>query len=257
MEVKYEDDSIDSVADSLRVCLKLDDANEEIQKKAAATDTDAKPMSLYEPESKEGHPKADEPKDIFAGLPELGRPKLLQTPCEIPPLFPFNRTCVYLLMAPETSHLKPNSVVLKGTSPQGPLELEIPIEVCNEAGHMIHQLAARKATQELEEGRGWVSNAIVGVTDVPVKDEHPAQFALLQKREAVRLGVEFQVGGKYCSFVAVEANEAEIAEKRRKALASIISRNMGDDDEDWEILETHQTEAWDFSDASGMFFLSP
>lgn len=35
------------------------------------------------------------------------------------------------------------------------------------------------------------------------------------EREAVRLGVQFQVGGKWCSFVAVESH-AEEAEKQRK-----------------------------------------
>jgi hypothetical protein len=164
--------------------------------------TDAKSISLYDPESKEDDLKADEPQDIFAGLPKLDLPKLLQTPHDIPPLFPFNRTCVYLLMGPETSHLKPKSVMLKGTSPQGPLELEIPVEIRQEADKMIHQLAARKATQELEEGHGWVCEATDGDTGALVKDKYPGRFALIQRREAVRLGVEFQVGGKYCKKLA-------------------------------------------------------
>lgn len=157
----------------------------------------AKPISLYDPESKEEKP-TDEPQDIFAGLPKLRRPKLLQTPHEIPPLFPFNRTCVYLLMGPETSSLQPKSVVLRGTSPQGPLELEIPVENRKGSDAIIHQLAARKATQELEEGRGWIFEATDSDTGVLVNEKYPARFALIQRREAVRLGVEFQVGGKYC-----------------------------------------------------------
>lgn len=233
LEVKYEDDTVDSVADSLHLKLTFDDEDE--KKNSEASDTSKEPISLYDPASKEEHPKADEPKDIFAGLPKLDRPKILQTPHQIPPLFPFNRTCVYLLMSPEVSDLKPRSVVLKGTSAQGPLELEIPVEIRREPDEMIHQLAARKATQELEEGRGWVSDAKTGAGEL-VKDKNPAQFALLQRREAVRLGVEFQVGGKYCSFVAVEANEAEIAAKRKKALDALINRSVEEKD-DWEVVE--------------------
>jgi hypothetical protein len=230
----------------MRVRLSIDD--ESTKKAADRAVSDQKPISLYD-KSFEEHPTADGTSDIFEGLPMLDRPKLLQTPHEIPALFPFNRTSVYLLMAPETSHLKPKSVILKGTSPQGPLELEIPIEVREGTDEMIHQLAARKATQELEEGRGWVSNA-VGDDGVSFRDEHPAQFELLQRREVVRLGVEFQVGGKYCSFVAVEANEAEIAEKRKKALETTLNRDIADDDEEWEILSNDQKGAPDSSDRS-------
>ncbi|KAI4622487.1 uncharacterized protein J4E87_006429 [Alternaria ethzedia] len=238
LEVKYEDDSVESVADNLRINLHLDNDNDEEQTKAQ--DADAKPISLYNTDVVEEHPKDGESKDIFAGLPELKRPTLLQTPHEIPALFPFNRTCVYLLMSPESSHLQPKSVVLKGTSPQGPLELEIPVEARKEADEMIHQLAARRATQELEEGHGWLSEATVGDTDVLLRKNYSSQYLLLQRREAVRLGVEFQVGGKYCSFVAVESNETEIAEKRQKALESTIKRSDLADDDDWEVLEYSQ-----------------
>ncbi|RYO41109.1 hypothetical protein AA0111_g1036 [Alternaria arborescens] len=232
LEVKYEDGSVESVADSLRVKLSI---AEEPESKATVPET--KPISLYDPDVQEEHPKDGEPKNIFAGLPELKRPTLLQTPHEIPSLFPFNRTCVYLIMSPESSHLQPKSVVLRGTSPQGPLELEIPVEVRKDADQMIHQLAARKATQELEEGHGWLSEATVDDAGVLVKDKHRTQFPLLQRREAVRLGVEYQVGGKHCSFVAVEANEAEIAEKRKKVLEAMLNRDDKEIDNDWEVLE--------------------
>jgi hypothetical protein len=231
LEVKYEDDSVDRVSESLRTSLRFDD-NETKPDKGA--DPNEKPISLYDPAATDEHPKTDEPNDIFAGLPKLDRPHILQTPHKILALYPFNRSYVYLLLSPKTSHLKPKSVTLRGTSPQGPSELEIPVEILQKPDNMIHQLAARKATQELEEARGWVSDAITDAEGGSVKTTRPAQFALLQRREAVRLGVEFQVGGKYCSFVAVEANEAEIAEKRRKALDTVTDRTIErDDDDDW------------------------
>jgi len=249
--VIYEDDSVDLVSDSLQVSLHVDQGALKNKGKETAK-PDAKPILLYNENSEETHPKEGESADMFAGLPDLGRPKLLQAPHEIPALFPFHRTSVYLLMAPVTAHLKPKMVILKGTSPQGPLELEIPVEIRAEPDQMIHQLAARKAAQELEEGRGWISHA-VGDDGVLIKDEHPAQFELLQRREAVRLGVEFQVGGKYCSFVAIEANEAEIAEKRRVALEKTTSHvHEIDEDEDWEVLENESADASDSSEPSGM-----
>ncbi|KAF2642943.1 hypothetical protein P280DRAFT_515387 [Massarina eburnea CBS 473.64] len=234
LEVKYQDDSVDSVADSLNLRRRFDDIETE---QAKHPDSEVKPISLYDPEAKEEHPKENEWKNIFAGLPELSRPKILQAPHEMPALYPFNRSCVYLLLSPETSHLKPKTVILKGTSPQGPLQLEIPVEIRKEPDQIIHQLAARKATEELEEGRGWVSDLRLDSGDGGMmKEKRPGQFSLLQRREAVRLGIEFQVGGRYCSFVAVEANEGEIAEKRKKALQASMDGETTVDDGDLEDL---------------------
>jgi len=78
LEVRYEDDSVESVADNLRINLHLDNDKDEEQTKTP--DADAKPISLYNPDVVEEHPKDGESKDIFAGLPELKRPTLLQTP---------------------------------------------------------------------------------------------------------------------------------------------------------------------------------
>ncbi|KAF2109629.1 von Willebrand factor type A domain-containing protein [Lophiotrema nucula] len=247
LQIKYEDDSVDSVADALQLKLNFEEDDAKPGKSEGANSSDGryplrnKPISLYDPDTKEEHPKANEPKDPFAGLPKLDRPKILQTPTEIPSLFSFNRTCIYLLMSPKTSDLKPTSVVLKGTCPEGPLELEIPVQIRETPNEMIHQLAARKATQELEEGRGWLT-AAKSTDGKFVKDEHPAQYAALQKREAVRLGVEFQVGGKYCSFVAVEANAADIAEKRKQALDRSINKAVTEDKDEWDMMDDEEIE---------------
>lgn len=242
LEVKYDDNSVESVTESLRVHIKLEDKTSD-QKTA-------KPISLYDTDAVEEHPKANESTDIFDGLPKIDRPKILQIPHEIPPLFPFNRTCVYLLLSPETADTKPKSILLKGTSPQGPLELEIPVEIRKEPDQTIHQLAARKATQELEEGRGWITGAITegdksGET-VPIIERYPGKNALLKRREAVRLGVEFQVGGQYCSFVAVEANEAEMAKKRQQAIDRCVSGGSDKGTDDWDIIgnDSDGFESW-------------
>lgn len=83
----------------------------------------------------------------------------MQTPQFIPPLYPFSRTNVYILISAEAAQGTIKSIILKGSSSEKPLELEIPVEVLSERGETIHQLAAKKAVVELEEGRGWLVHA--------------------------------------------------------------------------------------------------
>ena len=75
LEVRYDDGSADSVAESLRLKLNFDEAE-----KASEDAPPKEPISLYDSEFKEEHPKASEPTDVFANLPKIDRPKLLQTP---------------------------------------------------------------------------------------------------------------------------------------------------------------------------------
>ncbi|PFH62873.1 hypothetical protein XA68_11429 [Ophiocordyceps unilateralis] len=75
---------------------------------------------------------------------------------------------------------------------------------------MIHQLAARKAIEELEEKGGWVGQA----TDSQGKGlrkelESKGQLSRVIRREAARLGVRYQVAGKWCSFVAVNNDDGD------------------------------------------------
>ena len=146
LEVKYEvheeehDDFVlvEKVTDSLQGMI-IDDAKimNTSKDKIAAT------QSIGE----DGQPRYDH-------LPVIPAPKLLQTPYKIPPLYSFVRTTVYLLLSPEASQS-----TLRGTSSRGPVKLEIPIELLPQTGESIHQLAARKAVGELEEGRGWIYQA--------------------------------------------------------------------------------------------------
>ncbi|KAF0322786.1 Vault poly [Colletotrichum asianum] len=173
-----------------------------------------KPISLFDPDSEDVDMDNTNQQDDgtgterFSHVPTVKPPKILQAPFRIPPLYPYSRTSVYLLLSPERAmrNRTPSSVVLRGTSSQGPLELEIPITILAEKAETIHQLAARKAVKELEEGRGWIFHA-KGKDGKELQKSLPGRFPAMVEREAVRLGVGFQVGGKWCSFVAVEANE--------------------------------------------------
>ena len=153
----------------------------------------------------------------YAGLPVVAVPKYLQAPQEIPPLYQSSRATVYVMISPDSPEKQPIAVVLKGTSSKGPIKYEIPVDRIAEPGKTIHQLAARKAIGELEEGRGWLVHA-QNAKDNLLKDKpifgaslegklKPSKFEELVEREAVRLGVKYQVGGKFCSFVAVEGGK--------------------------------------------------
>ncbi|MCJ1472234.1 hypothetical protein MMC13_000881 [Lambiella insularis] len=217
LEVKYETEKdeddfeivevFDKVADSLKASLSEIETGE--SKKQA-------PISLFDTKmdvDEKEKPVSSE--DRYTNLPKIATPKLIQAPHKIPPLFPFNRTSVYLLMSPGTAQKTPKSVILRGTSAQGPLELEIVIEVLAEPAATIHQLTAKKAVQDLEEGRGWLSDAKDDNGQL-LRTRLPSQFDDLVEREAVRLGVQFQIAGKWCSFVAVAADDKEAGEKEGK-----------------------------------------
>ncbi|KAF6809167.1 vault protein inter-alpha-trypsin [Colletotrichum plurivorum] len=173
-----------------------------------------KTLSLFDPtvtdddvEMQDSKPEDDGTgTDRFSHVPSVKPPKILQAPSQIPPLFPYNRTTVYLLLSPDRAlrNKTPESVIIRGTSPQGPLELQVPV-VSVGKGETLHQLAARKAVKELEEGRGWIYH-VKGKDGERLEKKHPGHFTAMVEREAVRLGVKFQVGGKWCSFVAVEGN---------------------------------------------------
>ncbi|KAK1574623.1 vault protein inter-alpha-trypsin [Colletotrichum navitas] len=179
-----------------------------------APDFPQKPISLFDSSADDDvDTEAEQPHVDGAGaeryshVPAVKPPKVLRAPFQIPPLYPFSRTTTYLILSPdrELKDKTPESLILRGTSPQGPLELQIPITILQDKAETIHQLAARKAVKELEEGRGWIfhANAKDGQS---LKDKHPGRFPTMVEREAVRLGIQFQVGGKWCSFVAVDSD---------------------------------------------------
>ncbi|KAF4635477.1 hypothetical protein G7Y89_g2626 [Cudoniella acicularis] len=222
LEVKYEQgeddfELIDKVTEGFKVL--LSDPSE------ATKAAEKKPtISLFDTAA---NPEAESTKgfgDATSHLPNIPFPKLLQAPHKIPSLFAFSRTSVYLLMSPETYQRNPTAVVLRATSEHGPLALEIPIEVLPSPAETIHQLAAKKAVQDLEEGRGWIYDA-KDQNGTLVKDRYPSSFEDLVKKEAVRLGEKFQIAGKWCSFVAVSANDEEI-DRRNVSTSNPVDRKL-------------------------------
>ncbi|KAL8958287.1 MAG: hypothetical protein Q9193_004625 [Seirophora villosa] len=213
LEVNYRHEEADEgfemvekVTDALKVMLSEEKppAKPEVKEK--------KPVSFFDnasgPTGQEKPPSADnDDTEPFTHLPAISVPKFIQTPQDIPPLYPFSRTSVYLLLSSDDQRT-PASVTLRAKSEHGPLELEIPVEELSTPGQTTHQLAARKAILELEEHRGWIYEA-KGADDTGtlLKDRYPSRFDEMVRREAVRIGVRFQVGSKWSSFVAVQAND--------------------------------------------------
>ncbi|KAF9208863.1 hypothetical protein BGZ49_007296 [Haplosporangium sp. Z 27] len=194
---------VERVTDSLKVKMNI------TNKEEVSPQQDQNPVSLMKTSDNAGKETPASANDDtgegkYSHLPPIPPPKLLQAPHTIPPLYAFNRTSVYLLMGPECNQMVPEKIILRGTSMHGPLELEIPVQALDTPGEMIHQLAAKKAIIDLEHGRGWISYA-KNEQDVLIKSSFESQYDEIVERETVRLGVQFQVQGKWTSFIAVEA----------------------------------------------------
>lgn len=112
-----------------------------------------------------------------------------QCPFNIPHVFDGNRLLVYRLFA-ETE--KPTKVVISAKTPSGPLTAEVKIgEGSKIEGEFVHQLAARKRIQDLEE-------------------DHSNRFEPALKKEAIiRLAKTHRLASSHTSFVGINSTESE------------------------------------------------
>jgi hypothetical protein len=211
MEVRYnnsetvsDDDDDFELVEKVDYCLSIKDPHDASLPTSAA-DTTKKPMSFFDTSADLDKHIQPAGLDRYAHLPRFDTPKILQAPSEVPSLFPFNRTTIYLVLGQDAPQEPVSSITLRATSPQGPMELTIDVNEQQVVGTTVHQLAAKKAIQELEEGRGWLQGAKTSTGSL-IKKQHESRFDELVEREAVRLGESFQVAGKWTSFVAVNAD---------------------------------------------------
>ncbi|KAL6900077.1 von Willebrand factor type A domain-containing protein [Trichoderma evansii] len=213
LEIKYGNDEVgeDDNGDDFEVIEKVMDAMTLEMPSTESADiniagNDQITISLFDQSVPDKDLEMSSTSKLKVDLPAVTVPRYLQAPFQIPQLYPFSRTTVYVLLSDSTPDRQPKSVILRGTSNHGPLSLEIPIAILAEKGTTIHQLAARKATRELEDGRGWIFHA-KDEKGKPLQQRYEGQFSDMVKREAVRLGTQFQVSGRWCSFVAIEDTE--------------------------------------------------
>ncbi|OQE20153.1 hypothetical protein PENFLA_c017G06456 [Penicillium flavigenum] len=162
------------------------------------TDTEPSPkqISLFDQDHKEGEGIGD----VREPLPKIAVPSILQAPHDLPALFPFIRSNIYLLLSQSIDSF-PETISLRADSKHGPLELEIPVQDIGK-GQTVHQLAAKKTITELEESRGWIYSAKNAECEL-IKTKWESRVDELVQAECERLGVRFQIAGKHCSFVAV------------------------------------------------------
>jgi hypothetical protein len=160
------------------------------------TDPVAEPISFFD----QGHKEKEHVGIVHEPLPKIPIPNTLQAPTDLPALFPFIRSTIYLLLSNRSTAF-PRTIKLRAESKHGPIELEIPVQDVGK-GETIHQLAAKKTVTELEESRGWIQSA-KDAQGESVKKTCESRMDELVQQECERLGVRFQVAGKHCSFVAV------------------------------------------------------
>ena len=145
----------------------------------------------------------------YAHLPSIATPRYVQSPYKVPALFPFSRTTAYVLLSEDNQYHLPKSLLLKGSSLHGPLELEIPITFLPGRGKTIHQMAARHMIRELEQNRGWIFHASNSVTGNKLSEEFEGRFPDMVEHKAVKLGIRHQITGKWTSFIALDAGGAD------------------------------------------------
>ncbi|PKX99078.1 VIT and vWA domain-containing protein [Aspergillus novofumigatus IBT 16806] len=184
------------------------------------TEKEQQPISLFDADYKEDEQKTDR-----GALPVLTPPQAIQAPYKIPPLYPFIRTTAYLL-GTSTMH-NPKVLIFRATSKQGPLVLRIPIDDIG-TGESIHQLAVRKAMIEVEEGHGWLAAATSKGN--PFNNLHPGSKERIIARECEKLGTQFQVTGKHCSFIALEKESTSDQGKEKDIAHLSTSEAAGQQD---------------------------
>ncbi|KAJ5601243.1 hypothetical protein N7510_010777 [Penicillium lagena] len=179
------------------------------------------PISLFDENFQEDHVMSEPAMDH---LPTVNPPTTLQAPYNIPALFPFIRTSVYLLIDPQSPERVPRALTFHATCSHGPLKLQIPIQDIGK-GELIHHLASRKAVIELEEGHGWLSDAKDAAGN-PIQLLHPDSRKQLETSECQRLGLKYQVTGKYCSFIALEEDFDEVSNGQPNKVFEVTERPM-------------------------------
>ncbi len=118
-----------------------------------------------------------------------------QTPLRIPPIYDGTRLLVYRLFESKDGKL-PTMVKITAQTPDGPLSIDLSVEKsCFLDGNFVHQLAARKRIQDLEE-------------NVSVEEEGGEKMEEV-KKAIVELGIKYRLASKHTSFVGVDDKAAK------------------------------------------------
>ncbi|KAI3632314.1 hypothetical protein MIR68_009420 [Amoeboaphelidium protococcarum] len=147
---------------------------------------------------------------------ELEAAVIQQAPAAIPQLLPGKRFLIFCFVKSPQSLSK--SIKLSGTSIEGPIELELPVDqskvvkLKENQPAVIHALAARKLIQDLENEKSFAhykhnKSGVVFFNEPVAKPPTLNQL----KQEIVHLGVSFQLMSRYTSFVAVDHSQTVLS----------------------------------------------
>lgn len=181
---------------------------------------DPKPtISLFSLEAEIPSPPTPPP----TTLPEVVI-QTLQAPFKVPSLYRGARFTIYAILSSETP--VPKEIILRGTSPDGPVELKVKVDSVQEGETILHSLAARTLVRDLEEGASCI-HALGGTTTTTttatnvqmlknlgvhvVKDGKKCKNKLsdhviskLTKQRILDLALKYKISSKYTSWVAID-----------------------------------------------------
>jgi hypothetical protein len=155
-------------------------------------------------------------------LPEVSA-AIYQAPFKLPVVCPGARFTAYAILSPTTP--LPRELVLRGVSPDGPVELRVKVESVVEGETVLHSLAARALARDFEEASSSIhalGKALgpdeeqklkqlgVSVTQrggrkrsqiLPLSFNHVAEIT---KQKLIDVGVTYHLSTKYTSWVAID-----------------------------------------------------
>jgi hypothetical protein len=156
-------------------------------------------------------------------LPEIVIP-IQQAPFKVPALYRGARFTIYAILSATTP--VPTELLLRGESPDGPVELKVSVEAVQEGETMLHALAARALVRDLEDGASCIhalgratTEATLTTLGVRVLTQDGRKYQALPlssnlvfeltKRTILDLALKYNLSSKYTSWVAVDTQSQQ------------------------------------------------
>lgn len=159
-------------------------------------------------------------------LPKIVYP-IQQAPFKVSPLYRGARFTIYAILSSATP--VPGELVLRGSSPDGPVELKVKVESTQKGETMLHSLAARALVRDLEEGSSCIHALGRATTeanermlkklgvqvvtqdgksykDLPLSSNLVSEIT---KQEILDLALKYNLSSKYTSWVAIDTESQQ------------------------------------------------
>ncbi|KAF2116809.1 von Willebrand factor type A domain-containing protein [Lophiotrema nucula] len=137
-------------------------------------------------------------------------PAILQAPNKIPTVYGMSRIVIYFLL--ESSDEQYDQITITGTSSSGEsITKVIPITHVDVTVPILHHLAAKALVNDLETGQSWMHDDF---NDKYNGDTDALERAVMLK--AQEIGMEWNIPGKWASFVGVSSGTTELGSRTYK-----------------------------------------